>query len=80
MEGERKVTRNTARRHASEDEAGDGSGVRSGLKTVVAEEGRAVLACGTGDRGQLGNGTYAHQRLPTHESGPAEVCWQVRAS
>ena len=31
---------------------------------MVAEEGRAVLACGNGYNGQLGNGSYEHQRVP----------------
>ena len=43
------------------------------LHTVmVAEDGRAVLACGCGELGQLGNGTREHQRVPTQVSGLAE--------
>ena len=40
---------------------------------MVAEEGRAVLACGNGGDGQLGNGSYEHQRVPGAVSGLAEV-------
>ena len=40
------------------------------MRTVmVAEEGRAVLACGRGSRGQLGNGTREHQRVLGQVSG-----------
>ena len=40
---------------------------------MVAEEGRAVLACGSGGDGQLGNGSYEDQRVPGPVSGLAEV-------
>ena len=40
---------------------------------MVAEEGRAVLACGYGYNGQQGNDTYEHQRVPGPVSGLAEV-------
>ena len=40
---------------------------------MVAEEGRAVLACGHGGEGQLCNGTGEHQRVPGTVSGLAEV-------
>ena len=40
---------------------------------MVAEEGRAVLACGRGRFGQLGNGTREHQRVPGPVSGLAEL-------
>ena len=40
---------------------------------MVAEEGRAVLACGRGYSGQLGNGTREQQRVPGPVSGLAEV-------
>ena len=44
----------------------------SGHTVMVAEDGRAVLACGCGELGQLGNGTREHQRVPTQVSGLAE--------
>ena len=45
-----------------------------GYHTVmVAEGGRAVLACGFGFTGQLGNGTREHQLVPGPVSGLAEV-------
>ena len=40
---------------------------------MVAEEGRAVLACGHGGSGKLGNGSYEHQRVPVPVSGLAEL-------
>ena len=40
---------------------------------MVAEEGSAVLACGRGDDGQLGNGTGEHQRMPGPVQGLQEV-------
>jgi len=41
--------------------------------SLVAEDGRAVLACGRGRDGQLGNGTRRHQRVPAQVSGLVEV-------
>ena len=40
---------------------------------MVAEEGRALLACGRGGYGELGNGTREHQRMPGPVSGLAEA-------
>ena len=40
---------------------------------MVAEEGRAVLACGNRAYGQLGNGNGGHQRMPGPVSRLAEV-------
>jgi len=41
--------------------------------SLVAEDGRAVLACGRGRDGQLGNGTRRPQRVPAQVSGLVEV-------
>ena len=49
-----------------------------GHTVMVAAEGRAVLACGRGQDGQLGNGTREHQRVPTQVSGLAELLQGAR--
>ena len=50
----------------------------NGHTVMVAAEGRAVLACGWGKNGQLGNGTREHERVPAQVSGLAELLQGAR--